>query len=180
MHTSNPSPLLIEELPFDRFGEYRDLVLAARKSDPFAFSPEPSECQTTIDSVDAWKDRLVRQSRFPFQLFFLEAGGTLIGMGGIKFHHDERFQHNAHLQSLYVRQEYRRRGFGRLLVEKRLEFLKQQPGIRNVLCEIFSSQVPSLQIHFRCGFRRCGRVDKFLHVNGVFYDSLLLQKDLRN
>ncbi len=77
--------------------------------------------------------------------------------------------------SVYVGTTYRGKGYGELLL---LELLQQSEanGIWTLQAGIFPENIGSIKIHEKCGFKIVGTREKIGKMNGVWRDSLLLEK----
>jgi phosphinothricin acetyltransferase len=77
--------------------------------------------------------------------------------------------------SVYVRDKYRGEGVGRALLEA-LANASEQAGIWTLQAGIFPENLASLALHERCGFRQVGRRTRIGRMNGVWRDTLLLER----
>jgi phosphinothricin acetyltransferase len=77
--------------------------------------------------------------------------------------------------SVYVAEHARGRGVGRRLLEALLE-RADDAGIWTVQTSIFPENEASLALHERVGFRVVGRRERIAQLNGVWRDTLLLER----
>ncbi len=77
--------------------------------------------------------------------------------------------------SVYVAAASRGRGIGRKLLE-RLITESEQNGIWTLQAGIFPENTGSLAIHQHCGFREVGRRERIGKMNGVWRDTILLER----
>ena len=160
-------------LPVDRWKEYRDIRLEMTKNDSWAFTPNHEDLLKL--SEEEWKSELEDKRN---TYFFLEDSGVLVGMSSIRTHIYNQFKHNVSFDMLYVNPEYRGRDLGKRLTEERIDYVKEQGGVKNVICEIFSSQIPSLEFHKQLGFEEVGRIKDFAQYEGKYFDSVFMQLEL--
>jgi L-amino acid N-acyltransferase YncA len=77
--------------------------------------------------------------------------------------------------SVYVGDKYRREGVGRALLEA-LVSASEKAGIWTLQAGVFPENGASLKLHERCGFRTVGRRERIGRMNGVWRDTLLLER----
>ncbi len=167
----------IDNLPVDRWKEYKELRINGLENDPIAFTPDLEE--TLKDTEENWRNRLQNNLNGERVLIFAEHDGKLVGCGNITLYEMERFKHNVNFDGLYVRPEYRGRGIGEKLVKERLERAEKMPKVTQVFTEIFSSQIASIDLHKKLDFVEVGRIKDFVHMNDKYYDSIFMQKRLK-
>lgn len=166
----------INDLSPDRWEDFKNIRIEAFQTDPLAFS----DGDELFDySEKDWRDRLQKALDGKSVLVFAEIDGKLVGIGLVYLFGVERYQHNGSLQGLFVSKEHRGKGIGARIINKRIEILLDRPEITQVICEIFSSQVASLELHKKLEFEETGKVKDFVKHEGNFYDSVFLQKNIR-
>ncbi len=77
--------------------------------------------------------------------------------------------------SVYVGEAFRGRGIGQDLLQA-LIAESESSGIWTLQAGIFPENTGSLRIHEKCGFRLVGRRERIGQMNGVWRDTLLLEK----
>ena len=77
--------------------------------------------------------------------------------------------------SVYVGLEWRGQGVGRLLLEQLIE-ASEQNGIWTLQASIFPENEPSITLHKACRFREVGRRERIGRLNGVWRDTVLLER----
>jgi L-amino acid N-acyltransferase YncA len=77
--------------------------------------------------------------------------------------------------SVYVGPTARGHGLGRQLL---LELIRvaEHNGVWTLQASIFPENVPSIELHNRCGFREVGRRERIAQLNGVWRDTVLLER----
>lgn len=106
----------ITRLPQERWREYRELRLAALKTDPEAFSSSYEE--EAKFSVGKWKERMKG-------VVFALAEGEPIGMVGYAFKDKAKTSHIAHVYSVYVAPEHRGKGVGGALLKAAIAGIRE-------------------------------------------------------
>lgn len=77
--------------------------------------------------------------------------------------------------SVYVAEEARGSGVGRLLLEQLVE-RSERAGYWTLAAGIFPENAASLRLHRSCGFREVGRRERLGEAGGVWRDVLLLER----
>lgn len=170
-----PSSHIFEGLPKERWEEYKQLKLKSVREELSAFSESEEELMQLTD--EEWQEKIETVSS-ESKLFFSEVEGHLAGMGTLKIYSSERMKHNAYLGGLYVDPAYRGKGIGTQLTEARIDSALENSDIKNIFCHIVDTQVESLKLHERLGFEIAGTIKDEIQVEGTFYTSLLLQKQI--
>ena len=77
--------------------------------------------------------------------------------------------------SVYVCEASRSQGVGHLLLTA-LIAASEPAGIWTLQASIFPENTASIALHLRCGFREVGRREKIGRLNGVWRDTLLMER----
>jgi phosphinothricin acetyltransferase len=77
--------------------------------------------------------------------------------------------------SVYVAEEFRKRGIGLKLLQ-RLIAESEQHGIWTLQASVFPENAATVALHQRCGFREVGRRERIGRLNGVWRDTMLLER----
>lgn len=77
--------------------------------------------------------------------------------------------------TVYVTASQRGKGIGRALLEALIEE-SEKNGIWTLQASIFPENIASVELHLRCGFREIGRRERIAQLNGVWRDTLLLER----
>lgn len=77
--------------------------------------------------------------------------------------------------SVYVGESARGHGIGRALLDA-LITASEQCGIWTLQSGIFPENRASIELHLRCGFREVGRRERIGKLNGVWRDTVLLER----
>jgi phosphinothricin acetyltransferase len=81
--------------------------------------------------------------------------------------------------SVYVSASHRGRGVGRRLLASLIEE-SEKNGIWTLQAGIFPENLSSLALHRACGFREVGRRQRIGKLNGVWRDTILLERRSRS
>lgn len=77
--------------------------------------------------------------------------------------------------SVYVGARHRGKGIGRLLL-KALIVESEKRGIWTLQAVTFPENKSSVALHLRCGFREVGRRERISKLNGIWRDTILLER----
>ena len=77
--------------------------------------------------------------------------------------------------SVYVSRDSRGKGVGKVLLES-LVVNSERNGIWTLQASIFPENGPSMALHKYCGFREVGRRERIGKMNGVWRDTILLER----
>jgi L-amino acid N-acyltransferase YncA len=77
--------------------------------------------------------------------------------------------------SVYIAASARGRGFGRQLLGQLIE-QSERNGIWTLQAGIFPENKASIELHSRFGFREVGRRERIAKLNGVWRDTVLLER----
>ena len=77
--------------------------------------------------------------------------------------------------SVYVASKARGHGYGQRLLESLIEG-SERNGIWTLQASIFSENVASIRLHHHCGFREVGRRDRIAKLNGIWRDTILMER----
>lgn len=77
--------------------------------------------------------------------------------------------------SVYVGTNWRGHGLGRALLE-RLISESEQNAIWTLQASIFPENESSIALHRRCGFRKVGTRERIAQLNGIWRDTVLLER----
>jgi phosphinothricin acetyltransferase len=77
--------------------------------------------------------------------------------------------------SVYVAEDFRKQGLGLKLLQ-RLIAESEQHGIWTLQASVFPENTATVALHKRCGFREVGRRERIGRLNGVWRDTMLLER----
>jgi ribosomal protein S18 acetylase RimI-like enzyme len=158
-------------LPEERWQEFKEIRMEALRLEPVAFA---EQFIVQADKPDSdWKRRLVRE--YPARLkLFMEIDGKLVGTIGSFCEKED--PHTATIIMVYVRPEFRGRGYGKLMFLDILERLSKLPEINKLKLSVAASQIPAYEMYKSLGFKEVGRQKDEITVDGIKYDNISMAK----
>ncbi|GIQ71762.1 GNAT family N-acetyltransferase [Bradyrhizobium sp. RD5-C2] len=149
---------------------YRDIRLEALRLSPEAFG---SAYETeSLHPVGWFAERLAHGAA----IIGAFRGGELAGIAGFIAAQGPKQQHKGMLVGMYVRQQARRAGVGRLLVDAVLDLAAQ--SVELVQLAVVKGNEPACELYRRAGFVEYGLERHALKIDGRYYDDILMAKDL--
>jgi ribosomal protein S18 acetylase RimI-like enzyme len=160
----------IVELPVDRWREYRELRLAALRSDPIAFGS--TYAQSVEYPEEFWRSRLDNPPNF---ILFAERDGRLVGtaaaiVGG------EGDAAGAQIVGVFVLRGYRGQGIARRLMDWLLARLAERSEIERIRLDVTETQAPAIALYQSLGFVVVGRLQGEIRRGDRSYDELVMER----
>ena len=111
----------------------------------------------------------------PFARLAARAGGQVLGWAALSPVSARRAYQGVAEVSVYVAESARGQGVGAALLT---ELVRQSEAcaIWTLQASIFAENAASLALHQRCGFRIVGRRERIAQREGVWHDTLLLER----
>ena len=126
--------------------------------------------ETAAPSFAAWD-----QAHFPFGRLVARRGGTIAGWAALSPVSERCCYAGVGDLSVYVATDNRGAGVGRILLEALIEE-SERNGIWMLQAGIFPENAASLAVHRGCGFREVGRRERIGKMQGVWRDTVLLER----
>lgn len=102
-------------------------------------------------------------------------GLNLIGIGSLKYVKQKKFSHIAHLSGIYVKDEFRGKGVGRMLFEGRIKEAFNNEKIKKLKLIVNVSQKNAISLYQSCGFKIVGEMEKEFFVDDEYYNAYLME-----
>ncbi|HKR59538.1 MAG TPA: GNAT family N-acetyltransferase [Pyrinomonadaceae bacterium] len=126
--------------------------------------------ETEAPSADQWDDGHLLCARLGA---FLD--GRLVGWAALSAVSKRRAYAGVAEVSVYVAENERGHGVGRTLLQ-RLIIESEQNGIWTLQASIFPENEASLKLHEALGFRRVGYRERISKLNGLWRDTVILER----
>jgi phosphinothricin acetyltransferase len=126
--------------------------------------------ETEVPSWETWADS------HPVRIA-AEADGELVGWAALSRASARHCYAGVYENSVYVAREARGLGVGRTLLNELVKRARRE-GAWTIQTSIFPENRASLALHARCGFRVVGTRERIGRRDGVWRDTVLLEKRL--
>jgi len=126
--------------------------------------------ETEAPSWPQWDD-----AHLQFARLVARADGDVLGWAALSRVSARRAYEGVAEVSVYVSARHRGKGIGRSLLEA-LVHEAEQNGIWTLQAVMFPENAASVSLHRRCGFREVGRRQRISKLNGVWRDTVLLER----
>lgn len=162
----------IVTLTADDWERYRNIRLRALREEPQAYLDTYE--QKLLDPPEKWKQRIEEAAAGRAYLYFAEKSGSLVGMIGAFFKGD---QSKATIAGVFVAQEARGQGIGKLLMQTILNNLMKRPGLKVITLSVNTKQIVARTMYERMGFAKKEQIN-FIAGDGKEYPEFIMDKVL--
>jgi RimJ/RimL family protein N-acetyltransferase len=112
-------------------------------------------------------------------IVFAMDGSEVIGTIGYYWDKHEKMKHTATIVAVYLKEEYRSKGIGKLMSQKILQIIESKSKFVKIKLQVTSSNVPAKKLYESIGFEYIGTAKKELFVNGTYHDTDLMEYYLK-
>jgi ribosomal protein S18 acetylase RimI-like enzyme len=147
---------------------FKALRLTALRECPTAFSSSYEE-ECDIPLAEAAQRLVPDRNRAIFGAF---EGDHLVATVGLQRERMRKLAHKAVIWGVYVAPPFRRRGVGRMLLERALAHARSMPALLQVTLGVNTLNTAAIRLYESLGFERFGLERGFLRVAGVLYDEV--------
>lgn len=163
--------MLIRRLVPSDASAFQALRLNALRDSPSAFSASyEDECGTPLAAIES---KLAQRN-----IFGAFDGDELVGMFGIARESSPKLRHKACIAAMVVAPAHRGKGIARQLIEHALAFAAAMDGVLQLGLDVSAGNVPAIGLYQSIGFREYGREPRSMLVEDVFYDTILMVREL--
>jgi len=127
--------------------------------------------ETTAPTWEKWDASHLANHRLVAE----DADGTIVGWASLTAVSDRCAYAGVAENSVYIHPEHRGRGVGRRLMDGIIESA-EAAGYWTIQTGIFPENIASIGLHERFGFRILGRRERIGQLNGVWRDTLILER----
>jgi L-amino acid N-acyltransferase YncA len=126
--------------------------------------------ETEAPTWESWN-----RTHLPFARLVTRDKDSVIGWAALSPVSNRKAYAGVAEVSVYVAAAYRGRGVGRTLLES-LIAESERNGIWTLQAVVFPENEATIALHTRCGFREVGRRERISKLNGVWRDTVLLER----
>lgn len=154
----------------------RDLRLEALRTHPTMFS---ADFTTHFDQpMPFWTEWM--QQRTSARAGIIQVAGAeqnLVGMSGLHRQDAPKTRHSGTIWGVYVRPDWRGLQIAERLIAECMAWARTQQ-MRLVKLSVVTTNTVAIRCYTRCGFTVYGLDPQAIHYNGVYYDELLMARQL--
>lgn len=129
--------------------------------------------ETEIPSWDKWDSDHVRSCRIVASIKDL-----VVGWAALKPYSSRKVYSGVGMISIYISNEYKGLKVGTRLLGRLIEESENE-GFWTLQSGIFPENSASIKLHQNCGFRIVGQREKIGRMNGIWRDTLMLERRSR-
>ena len=126
--------------------------------------------ETQAPSWDEWD-----ANHHKFARLILRSNEEIMGWAALSGVSRRKVYEGVAEVSVYVASKAQGQGFGQRLLET-LIAESENSGIWTLQASIFSENIASIRLHLSCGFREVGRRERIAKRNGVWRDTVLMER----
>lgn len=152
---------------------YREIRLEMLKNEPSSFGSSFSDESKFQDKQ--WIDRLNKNNVFTLGKFDNQ---KIVGIAVLVISPREKMRHGATINSVYVNQEYRNKGFAQELINEAIEIAKENQ-VETIKLSVVTHNKKALYLYDKLGFSIYGEEPKMIKYNGNYINQYLLFKEIK-
>jgi ribosomal protein S18 acetylase RimI-like enzyme len=147
------------------------LRLVALETEPLAFSSSAAAHRATTSESVATRLGSGSGENFVLGAF---VDDQLVGVVGFFRSPEEKTSHTGRVWGVYVKSEYRGKGFGRALMEELLRRARLQPDLEQMTLAVGSGQAAARKLYSELGFQVYGCEPQAIKVGDMYVDEDLM------
>lgn len=167
--------MIIRKLTKNDAEDYRNIRLEALYNNPDSFGTMYSE--EVIKTIDDFKNRIPVDNNNFILSYFIDK--ELIGI--VAFHQESRIKvrHKAYIRSMYVKQEYRRKGIGKSLMKELIERAKAIDEIEILLVDVVKNNISAQHLYLSLGFQIYGIEKMAYKFQNQYFDMAYMSLQIK-
>ena len=174
INNTDPNPtIIIRQASVADAAELQTLRLEALQNRPEAFGGDYD--REKQEAVSDWEKRLSEQT--DHAIFVAVAKGNLVAMTSIGFPDRPKLKHNGTIWGVYVQPQWRGRGISNQLIDACADWAKSH-SIKLLRLAVASTNLSAINSYARSGFRVYGIDPQVIYYDGVYYDELLMIRNV--
>ena len=158
-----PREFVIDEMQVEDWDKVCSIYMEGLETGQATFEPE-------APAWGRWD-----ANHLPFARLVAREGGRIKGWAALSPVSARRVYAGVAEVSVYVGRDFRGGGVGRALLEALIQ-TSERAGIWTLQASIFPENRASIRLHIGCGFREVGRRERIAKLNGVWRDTILLER----
>lgn len=126
--------------------------------------------ETEVPNWETWDNKYIKTCRL-----VAKVDNLIVGFAVLSNVSKRNVYKGVAEVSVYVANNYKGRKIGKILLKKLIEE-SENNGFWTLQAGIFSENIPSINLHKKCGFRIVGVREKIGQLNGRWHDVQLMEK----
>ena len=126
--------------------------------------------ETNLPTWDEWDSKHLRQSRFVY-----DDKGVVVGWVALSQASTRYVYRGVAEVSIYIDLNFANQGIGSKLMEQVIRS-SEGNGIWTLQSSVFPENTATLRLHEKFGFRIIGKRERIASLNGIWRDTLLLER----
>lgn len=164
--------IIIRKLNIEDLSYYKSIRLQLLKQNPESFGSSFEEENEFSNEV--WRNRLAKKHGYTVGAFFMN---EIVGIAVNVLNPRKKMKHVATLNSMYVKDEFRKSGIASSLIQKVCEYSKSN-GVEVINLSVSSNNHRAINLYKKFGFSTYGEEKKAIKVDSKYIDLLLMKKEL--
>jgi ribosomal protein S18 acetylase RimI-like enzyme len=167
--------MIIRKLTKHDAEDYRNIRLEALYNNPDSFGTMYSE--EVIKTIDDFKNKIPVDNNNFILGYFIDK--ELIGI--VAFHQESRIKvrHKAYIRSMYVKQQYRRKGIGKFLMKELIERVKAIDEIEILLVDVIKNNISAQYLYLSLGFQIYGIEKMAYKFQNQYFDMTYMSLQIK-
>jgi len=130
--------------------------------------------ETRLRTADDLRETLrASEGRFPYLV--AEVDGNVAGWASVSAYRARECYAGIGEFSIYVHENWRKAGVGNMLLPALIE-AAERSGYWKLLSRVFPENTGSLRLAAACGFREVGTYEKHAQLDGVWKDTVIIER----
>lgn len=165
--------ITIRRLFKDNYEQYKVIRLELLQAEPTSFGSSFEEENLFEDEV--WKNRLTKSTVATFGAF---DDDTIVGICVVVCNPRKKMKHIASIHSMYVKEDYRKQGIAKMLLEK-VETFAKSSGVDRLNLSVVSTNEIAKRVYQMIGFVEYGMEPEAILYEKKYYSLILMSKNLK-
>jgi RimJ/RimL family protein N-acetyltransferase len=176
--TTSRGDVLIRPTQIGDAAAYRALRLIGLRDHPEVFGADYAT--SAAHPIEYWQERMQHGAGGEHGVTYVaDAAGELIGMTTLVRNDLAKTRHAGSIFGVYTHAGWRGTGVADALLEACVAYAREL-GLRLVRLGVVTTNASAIRLYQRCGFRVYGIEPAALFVNGIYYDELLMAREINN
>lgn len=105
-------------------------------------------------------------------------GDKIVSIAHIGCSNSKRIMHNSEI-AISVKKDYWGQGVGTAVMTELINFAKNHIFIKNVSLRVKATNINAIKLYKKCGFNQIGVHKNYFYINDKYYDSLLMDLQVK-